>query len=89
MVTSSQISVGGCRSLGDLLPETLPSLYVVVMPDFFRDHFLYYPRSSAQFIEDFMTVFRKGGGEIAGYPQRIAVGGNAVNTSAALASLGA
>lgn len=78
-----------CKRLADILPDSLPSLHIVVMPDFFLDHFLYYPRSSSEFIEEFMTVFRRGGGEIAGYLQRLAVGGNAVNISAALASLGA
>ncbi len=76
------------RILGSLIPEQPPPTHAVLMPDFFLDHFLYYPKTLHQFFEDFSAVFNRGGGEVSGYVQRIAVGGNTVNTSAALASLG-
>jgi sugar/nucleoside kinase (ribokinase family) len=77
------------RMLASLIPEQPPPTHVVLMPDFFLDHFLYYPKNLDQFFDDFSGVFNRGGGEISGYEQRLAAGGNAVNTSSALASLGA
>jgi len=89
MTLAGEVWTKKARALGRILPDAPPPLKVVVMPDFFLDHFLYYLGSPDQFVKEFMAVFHRKGGEIAGYPQRIAVGGNAANTSAALAALGA
>ncbi|GBC68409.1 5-dehydro-2-deoxygluconokinase [archaeon HR01] len=77
------------RDLANMIPDSIAPLKVVVMPDFFLDHFLYYPKSLEQFKDEVTSVYNRKGGEIAGYRQRIAIGGNAVNTAVALASLGA
>jgi sugar/nucleoside kinase (ribokinase family) len=64
-------------------------LRVVVMPDFFIDRFVTYQGSSKQFSAAVAKVAERRGGNIHGIKQMELRGGNAANTAAALASLGA
>lgn len=59
------------------------------MPDFFIDRFVSYPGSSKQFSAAVAKVAERRGGNIHGVKQIELRGGNAANTAAALASLGA
>lgn len=61
----------------------------VVMPDFFIDRIVSYPRNSGQFAAALSRVVGRRGGNIHGIGQIELRGGNAANTAAALASLGA
>jgi len=67
-------------------PPKMPR--VVIMPDFFVDHFVL-----AGEFEDFLTGLRQlaeqGGGNLMNTTQLIRRGGNSVNTASALLSLGA
>ncbi len=67
-------------------PPEMPC--VVVLPDFFLDHFVVVDE-----FEDFLTKLRRlaeqGGGNLMNTTQLIRCGGNAVNTASALLSLGA
>ncbi len=82
-------------SLQKRLLQTLQSLdrkeismfHVVMLPDFFADHFI-----SLNTVEKtcnaVKTVAAQGGGNLPGIAQRITQGGNAANTALALARLG-
>ncbi|HKZ93783.1 MAG TPA: carbohydrate kinase family protein [Candidatus Bathyarchaeia archaeon] len=62
---------------------------VVVMPDFFIDRFVTYQGSSEEFSSAVAEVAERRGGNIHGIKQMELRGGNAANTAAGLASLGA
>ena len=62
---------------------------VVVMPDFFLDRLLTYEGDIEQFSRDLAEVAKRKGGSIHGINQLELRGGNAANTAAALAALGA
>jgi len=62
---------------------------VVVMPDFFIDRFVTYPGEVEQFSKAVAEVAARLGGNIHGVKQMELRGGNAANTAAALAALGA
>jgi sugar/nucleoside kinase (ribokinase family) len=62
---------------------------VVVMPDFFIDRFVAYPGEVEQFSKTVAEVAMRLGGMIHGVKQVEWRGGNAANTAAALAALGA
>jgi sugar/nucleoside kinase (ribokinase family) len=62
---------------------------VVVMPDFFFDRFVQYDRDFGQFSKEALEVVRRKGGSIDNVKQANSRGGNAANTAAALATLGA
>jgi sugar/nucleoside kinase (ribokinase family) len=65
----------------------LANFNVVIMPDFFVDHFL----TLNSFEEEFsriQDICNQGGGNVPGIPQKIHHGGNAANTALALARLG-
>jgi sugar/nucleoside kinase (ribokinase family) len=62
---------------------------VVVMPDFFIDRFVTYPGEVDTFSEALTEVAKRQGGNIHGIKQIELRGGNAANTAAALATLGA
>ncbi len=64
-------------------------LSVVVMPDFFTDRLVTLQNSPKTFIKQVNDVMRRKGGSIDGITQTELRGGNAVNTAAALAALGA
>jgi len=72
------------------LERTKPrELKVVVMPDFFIDRFVTYRGDSKRFSAAVAKVAERRGGNIHGIKQMELRGGNAANTAAALASLGA
>jgi sugar/nucleoside kinase (ribokinase family) len=62
---------------------------VVVMPDFFLDRLLTYEGEIEHFSRDLAEVAERKGGSIHGIRQLELRGGNAANTAAALAALGA
>lgn len=62
---------------------------VVVMPDFFFDRFVEYPKDFDSFSKDALEVIYRKGGSINNVKQVNFRGGNAANTAAALATLGA
>jgi sugar/nucleoside kinase (ribokinase family) len=62
---------------------------VVVLPDFFFDRFVQYPKDFGHFSKDALGVLRRKGGSIDDVRQVNFRGGNAANTASALASLGA
>jgi len=67
--------------------ETLREIHVVLLPDFFVDHFLTldeYEKTTT----DMKQIVNQSGGNLPGIPQRIQQGGNAANTALALARLG-
>jgi len=72
------------------LKQTKPREFkVVVMPDFFIDRFVTYQGDSKQFSAAVAKVAERRGGNIHGIKQMELRGGNAANTAAALALLGA
>ena len=72
------------------LKQTKPrELKVVVMPDLFIDRFVAYQGNSKQFSAAVAKVAERRGGNIHGIKQMESRGGNAANTAAALALLGA
>jgi sugar/nucleoside kinase (ribokinase family) len=62
---------------------------VVVMPDFFLDRLITYNGDTKEFAKAVSEVARRKGGSIHGIRQMELRGGNAANTAAALAKLGA
>jgi len=67
--------------------KKLANFNVVIMPDFFVDHFL----TMNSFEDEFSRIqfiYNQGGGNIPEIPQKIHHGGNAANTSLALSRLG-
>jgi sugar/nucleoside kinase (ribokinase family) len=62
---------------------------VVVMPDFFLDRLIAYEGDTKQLYKALAEVERRKGGSIHGIKQSELRGGNAANTAAALAALGA
>jgi sugar/nucleoside kinase (ribokinase family) len=78
------------RDLVRGLKQTKPREFkVVVMPDFFIDRFVTYRGDLKQFSAALAKVVERRGGNIHGVKQMELRGGNAANTAAALASLGA
>ncbi len=78
------------KDLFRVLQRTKPRGFkVVVMPDFFIDRFVSYQGDLRQFSAGLVDVAHRKGGNIHGVKQMELRGGNAANTAAALASLGA
>jgi len=75
------------RILRSLTP--LAKFSVVVMPDFFLDRMITYEGDVKRFSKAVAEVAKRKGGSIHGIKQMELRGGNAANTAAALASLGA
>ena len=67
--------------------ENLKNIDVVLLPDFFVDHFLSLQDFDKTFV-DVKKIYDQGGGNLPGVAQKIVSGGNASNTSLALAKLG-
>ncbi len=73
--------------LNDIDLKKLSDLHVVLLPDFFVDHFLYFDEFEES-IDKIKKIYLQGGGNLPGVKQRIHQGGNAANTALALARLG-
>ena len=75
------------QTLQGLDRKEISTFHVVMLPDFFADHFV-----SLDTVEKtcnaVKTVAAQGGGNLPGIAQRITQGGNAANTALALARLG-
>ncbi|MDH7517042.1 MAG: carbohydrate kinase family protein [Candidatus Thermoplasmatota archaeon] len=65
----------------------LQDIHVVLLPDFFVDHFLYLDEFENTFTR-IKNIYQQGGGNLPGVKQKIHQGGNAANTALALARLG-
>jgi len=68
-------------------PEEISKFKVVLLPDFFVDHFIMMNNFEKE-ISKFKEIFEQGGGNIPNIPQLIHQGGNAANTALTLAKLG-
>jgi len=78
------------EKLLDYLESLKPKKFsVVVMPDFFLDRFVSLEHTLPQFCNILEKSISRKGGALDGYKQFEFRGGNAVNTAAALAALGA
>ncbi|MFH1101705.1 MAG: carbohydrate kinase family protein [Methanobacteriota archaeon] len=73
--------------LKNLKKTTLSKHHVVLLPDFFVDHFLHLD-TIEQVSKQIQTIHKQGGGNLPGVPQTLSSGGNAANTALALAKLG-
>ncbi|HLE95840.1 MAG TPA: carbohydrate kinase family protein [Candidatus Thermoplasmatota archaeon] len=75
--------------VADRLESARPGdFHVVALPDFFLDHIVVAPPWSDA-TSAMQAVHARGGGNVPGWPQRFAPGGNAANTALAVARLGA
>lgn len=75
------------RSVQALDRRNIVKSHVVMLPDFFIDHFvsLESPKKTWTAID---ALAKQGGGNLPGVPQQVSQGGNAANTALALARLG-
>ncbi|HUT00114.1 MAG TPA: carbohydrate kinase family protein [Candidatus Thermoplasmatota archaeon] len=67
--------------------KKLSTFHVVLLPDFFVDHFVFFD-TVEKTCNSIKTIAAQGGGNIPGVTQRIHQGGNAANTALGLARLG-
>jgi sugar/nucleoside kinase (ribokinase family) len=67
--------------------DKINEIKVVLMPDFFVDHFLLFESFERDFSR-ILNIYKQGGGNVPGVIQRINQGGNAANTALALSKLG-
>ncbi len=79
----------------NFIPDLIKSLNkikrvprIVVMPDFFIDHFVIIDSDIETFIEKFRIIAHQGGGNLIGTRQMIQRGGNSANIASALFKLG-
>ena len=75
------------RSLQGLDKKELPLFHVVMLPDFFVDHFVSF-ESVEKVCNTIKKIAVRGGGNLPNILQRITQGGNAANTALALSRLG-
>jgi sugar/nucleoside kinase (ribokinase family) len=75
------------QTLQGIEKTELPMFHVVMLPDFFVDHFVSL-NTVEKTCKAVKTVAAQGGGNLPGITQRITQGGNAANTALALARLG-
>jgi len=83
----SNLQINLLDKLRTIKYEQVADFHVVLLPDFFVDHFL----SLNQIEEDFdkiKKIYHQGGGNIPTVSQKIIQGGNSANTALALARLG-
>ncbi|MDH7507071.1 MAG: carbohydrate kinase family protein [Candidatus Thermoplasmatota archaeon] len=73
--------------LKEIDKKSLKNYNVVLLPDFFIDHFLMLNEFKDAFIK-IEKIYNQGGGNIPGITQKISQGGNASNTALALKKLG-
>jgi ribokinase len=77
------------ESLSKHLSSMKESQRVVVMPDFYFDHFVFYDGTFKSLQQMIADVANQGGGNIPLTTQSVLRGGNAINCASALAALGA
>ena len=75
------------EKLNQIDPKRLEEFNVVLMPDFFVDHFLTMNDFEREFSR-IREIYKQGGGNVPGITQSIHQGGNAANAALALAKLG-
>jgi ribokinase len=75
------------EKLKQLDKKTLNEINIVLMPDFFIDHFLTMNNINKE-TSRIKEIYNRGGGNLPNIPQKIHQGGNAANTSLALSRLG-
>lgn len=75
------------EKLNQIDVKRIPDFRVVLLPDFFVDHFLTMDKFEREFTR-IQDIYVQGGGNVPGILQRIHQGGNAANTALALARLG-
>jgi len=75
------------EKLNQIDVKRLSDFHVVLLPDFFVDHFLTMDKFEREFTR-IQDIYMQGGGNVPGILQRIHQGGNAANTALALARLG-
>jgi len=73
--------------LKEIDKKSLSDYHIVLLPDFFVDHFLTFNEFEDN-ITKIKDIYKQGGGNIPGINQKISQGGNASNTALALAKLG-
>ena len=81
--------VEDAKKLSDFLSKASVNVNVVVMPDFYLDHFIALDASLTKFVSEVSRISRRGGGNWPYVSQYFLRGGNAANTASALARLGA
>ena len=75
------------KKLKDIEKKELINNHIVLMPDFFIDHFLTIENFEDSIIK-IKYLYQQGGGNLPGVKQKISQGGNAANTALALSKLG-
>jgi sugar/nucleoside kinase (ribokinase family) len=75
------------HTLLNLERKDLPRFHIVMLPDFFVDHFVSLKTVEAM-CKTIQTIAAQGGGNLPEIPQQIHQGGNAANTALAFARLG-
>jgi sugar/nucleoside kinase (ribokinase family) len=75
------------QKLLDVERKELATFHIVLLPDFFIDHFVFFD-TVEKTCNGIKTIAAQGGGNIPGVTQRIHQGGNAANTALGLVRLG-
>jgi sugar/nucleoside kinase (ribokinase family) len=75
------------HTLANIERKDLPTYHIVMLPDFFVDHFVFL-KAVEETCKNVQTIATQGGGNLPGIRQQIYQGGNAANTALALARLG-
>jgi sugar/nucleoside kinase (ribokinase family) len=83
-----QLATSLLKRVSDIDTQTLHDTRIVLLPDFFLDHFLSIP-DAASIEAHIRRLAAQGGGNYPNVPQFVQQGGNAANTALGLARLGA
>ena len=75
------------KKLKEIDKKELSNNHVVLLPDFFIDHFLTISELERN-LSKIIKIYQQGGGNLPGISQKISQGGNAANAALALARLG-
>jgi len=86
-IMDQDIKLRVIEKLVQLEKKDLEDYNVVLMPDFFVDHFLMMKNFEGEFTR-IQEIYQQGGGNVPGVSQKICQGGNAANTALALSKLG-
>lgn len=88
VLMEQQLATALLKKLSALEPHSLKDIHIVLLPDFFLDHFLSIT-DAANIETQIRRLARQGGGNYPNVPQFVQQGGNAANTALGLARLGA